>query len=413
MPEVFARPVTKSAATQCDSNGPEREQQTPCNTEAKEAPRSLRAVPLLPSQALERETKSPSSMVQLQSPQPTQESRTRLHSARYKRHSPIGRLLTRAVQNPSGNFQAKEFPGKEKAQPHLQRITTTRTTRVFQPCVKQEEDCLKVLEGKPAPGKAIRLLPKATFSPGISGERVPEVQRENSTCFSHYYLGQATVPPQFTLPSSYTQVFGSGLNDMGQRHEILHIVAEFLRLPINATASYKVSQLRMDYYVMTVGTLVPVSACCKSSILVYLQREGDCEVRCTAWKCATRVLCVFDLPESCKERLWSRKNKPKISDQPSKSAYSRPSRSTRLSSTPDPYLTHTPEPPTRTPDPPSRPKSPCFNPFHLKSSVTFQPPVHTHLSDSPIRRIFAKSRSRVRMSSLDELRNLWISAVTS
>jgi len=409
LPEVFARPVTKSAATQCDSSRSVGVQLTPSHSEAKETQRTLRTALPLPSQALGREDKSPSSIVQLQSPQTGVESRTRLHSARY-RHSPIGRQLTRAVQNPSGHFQRKEFPGKER-RPYLQKHS--KATRVLQPSAQQKTDCLNPLEGKPAPGKSVRLLPKANRSPGTTEDRVQNSQRETPTYFAHYYLGQATVPPQFALPSSYSQAFGPGLNDVGRRHEVLHVVAEFLRLPINATASYKVSQLRADYYVMTMGTLVPVSACCKASILVHLRRDGESEVACTAWQCSTRVLCVFELLGNCKERLWNTKNDPKVSVKPSKSAYSRPSRSTRLSSTPDPCLTHTPEPPVRSPDPPSHPKSPNLNPFNLKTSVTFQPPAHTHLSDSPIRRIFAKSRSRVRMSSLEELRNLWLSAVTS
>jgi hypothetical protein len=421
LPEISARPVTKSAATQCDSSASVRIEPRPYISEAKEAQTTFISASPLPSQNSDHEGRSPSSFVQLQSPQPGQNSRARLHSARYRRHSPMIRQLTRAAKLPFSNFHREEIRGKvsEGPQPCMQKSTTARAAAISLPAAKQGKACLQQVEGKPAPGKAVRLLPNSSLSSVTIGTR-QAVPNEAYSCFSRYFLGQATVPPQYALPSAYSQAFGTGLNEAGRRNEVLHVIAELLLLPVAATASYKVSQLRADYYVMTIGTLVPVSACCKSSLLIHLQRDSESEVRCTAWQCATRILGSFSLAENYKNRLWSAKNKSKVSVRPFKSISTRPSRSTNLSSTPDPRLSLTPEPPTRiskpyfrSPEPPAHPKSPYPNPFNLKDSVTFQPPTRAHLSDSPIRRIFAKSRSGVRMASVDELRSLWISAIAS
>ena len=418
LPEISARPVTKSAATQCDSSASVRVEPRPYISEAKEAQTTFISASPLPIQGSDHEGRSPSSFVQLQSPQPGEGSRARLHSARYRRHSPMIRQLTRGAKLPSSNFPKEEIRGKvsEGLLFSVQKSAAARAAAIFQPSVKQGKACLQLIEGKPAPGKAIRLLPNSSLSSVTIGPQ-QAVPNEAYSCFSRYFLGLATVPPQYALPSAYSQAFGTGLNEAGRRNEVLHVIAELLLLPVSATASYKVSQLKADYYVMTIGTLVPVSACCKSSLLIHLQRDSESEVRCPAWQCATRILCSFSLAENYKNRLWSAKEQSKVSVRPLKSISSRPSRSTNLSSTPDPRPSFTPEPPTRifkphlrSPDPPSHPNR---NPFNLKSSVTFQPPTHAHLSDSPIRRIFAKSRSGVRMASVDELRNLWISAIAS
>lgn len=412
--EISARPVTKSAATQCDSSTSVRVEPRPYISEAKEAQTTFISVSPLPSQGSDHEGRSPTSFVQIQSPQPGQGSRARLHSARYRRHSPMIRQLTKAAKLPSSYRYKEEIRGG--VQPCVQKSTTARAAVIYQPSVKQGKACLQLIEGKQAPGKPVRLLPNSSLS-SVTSRAKQAIPNETCSYFSRYFLGLATIPPQYALPSAYSQAFGLGVNETGRRNEVLHVIAELLLLPVAATASYKVSQLKADYYVMTIGTLVPVSACCKSAILIHLQRDCESEVRCTAWQCATRSLCSFSLAENYKNRLWTAKDQSKVSVRPLKSISTRPSRSTNLSTTPDPRPNLTPEPTTsiskprfRSPEPPSHPHR---NPFNLKSSVTFQPPTHAHLSDSPVRRIFAKSRSGVRMASIEELRSLWISAIVS
>ena len=390
--KVLARPVTKTASTQCEHIKPVRLKLVPSVSEAKEVQTTFADASPQTSQLSDSLEKLPKPV--LPSPQP---QILRLHSARYRRHLNLLR-------------QHKHTPEQDDLRV-LHPTPNTSTTDKNQPLLasksaeKSHTNCLRLLEGKPVPGKAIRMLPKSSISfVNISGR---ESQSESRFNFSQYSLGQASVPPQYSLPSVYSQSFGVSITETGKRNEIMHVVGELLLLPVAAMTSYKVTQIRMDYYVMTIGTLVPVSRCCRSALLIHLQKEGDCVVTCTAWECPTPCLTTVQLTTNYRQRLWK---SSQLSARPSKTVKSHRSRSTCISQVPrlptKSSLSRSPQP-----HPPTS-KSPCSNPFDLKDSVTFHPPDHSLVSNSPVRRIFAKSRSKVRMLSLDELRSLWLSAVS-
>jgi len=239
---------------------------------------------------------------------------------------------------------------------------------------------------------------------------VPTVPTQS--CGVRYVLGEAQLPPQFSLPAAYCQALGRPVTDSAAKEVVVQIVGRLFK----QTGRFRLSQQgdTADFYALSYGEWAPVSECCSAALLVQLCKQAGGKVLCTARQCYIRHLHNFLLSLSERERLWSGSEPQTTASNPKAVSMDiqRGSHRSRSLRAPRPHS----ERPT-----PVHPRDLVFTneklrhlrtasdarPFDLKDCLTFQPPAASR-AFSPLRLLLAKGGRRPGLAhSLEELEALW------
>lgn len=326
---------------------------------------------------------------------------------------PLRQLPVKAVPeraDETATFENEEIREKvrtvsgEKPVPHPARRTSTakeKDTPVTRPTSKRltMRRLLRIKEPRSqSSAGSTMVIPAPTASAQSPGVR--------------YVLGEAQLPPQFSLPTAYFQALGRPVTDSAAKEVVAQIVGRLFK----QVGKFRLSQQgeTADFYALSYGEWAPVSECCSAALLVQLCKQAGGKVLCTARQCYIRHLHNFLISLTEREQLWSSsaaqttENNPKAVSMEIQRGSHR-SRSLRA-----------PRPCSERPTP-AQPRDLVFTneklrhlrtgsdarPFDLKDCLTFQPPAASR-AFSPLRLLLAKGGRRPGLvHSLEELEAVW------